>query len=303
MKTNLTTIIALTCSMLAISCQKELPEPVINDANLSEVADETDTEAGMERNLGCKMLSDALYNKLPKDDASLTIQSLPSSVSLAHPLVRNQGSEGSCVSFAVAYAARSIMKKYKTGATYSTSTNIFSPEYVHNQIKQSSDCSDGTYIVDALALLMGGVCTWSAMPYSSTNGCSQQPSSGVIGAAFFNRITAFSSTAPSVYNIKSKLADNRPVIVAGPVDANFDNLGYNQVLTQYNSATKRGDHAYCVIGYDDSKRAFKIMNSWGTSWATAGFGWISYDLISNIGVEYLPRNLVWKQAYVMSATY
>jgi methionine-rich copper-binding protein CopC len=49
-----------------------------------------------------------------------------------------------------------------------------------------------------------------------------------------------------------------------------------------------GGHAVTIVGYDDSmtynlngivyKGAFKIANSWGTSWGDNGFIWISYEL-------------------------
>jgi hypothetical protein len=34
----------------------------------------------------------------------------------------------------------------------------------------------------------------------------------------------------------------------------------------------------CVVGYDDSRRAVRVINSWGREWADQGYGWISYDL-------------------------
>ena len=38
-----------------------------------------------------------------------------------------------------------------------------------------------------------------------------------------------------------------------------------------------------IIGYDDVKKAFKVMNSWGTSWCEAGYGWIDYDFLPQTG--------------------
>ena len=32
-----------------------------------------------------------------------------------------------------------------------------------------------------------------------------------------------------------------------------------------------------VVGYDDTRQAFKIINSWGPAWGEGGFGWISYN--------------------------
>ena len=32
-----------------------------------------------------------------------------------------------------------------------------------------------------------------------------------------------------------------------------------------------------IVGYDNSKRAFKVANSWGSDWGDNGYGWIDYD--------------------------
>ena len=41
--------------------------------------------------------------------------------------------------------------------------------------------------------------------------------------------------------------------------------------------TTIGYHAMVVVGFDDGKEAFEIMNSWGTSWGNDGFIWVKYD--------------------------
>ena len=40
-----------------------------------------------------------------------------------------------------------------------------------------------------------------------------------------------------------------------------------------------GGHAMVIVGYDDRKQAFKLINSWSTDWGKKGFGWVSYDLL------------------------
>lgn len=38
----------------------------------------------------------------------------------------------------------------------------------------------------------------------------------------------------------------------------------------------------CIVGYDDSKNALRIVNSWGTYWGDDGFLWLSYDLFEEL---------------------
>jgi C1A family cysteine protease len=43
-----------------------------------------------------------------------------------------------------------------------------------------------------------------------------------------------------------------------------------------------GLHAISLCGYDDSKHAYYAINSWGTSWGSAGYIWIDYDFLATI---------------------
>jgi len=40
-----------------------------------------------------------------------------------------------------------------------------------------------------------------------------------------------------------------------------------------------GGHAVMCVGYDDTKKALRIRNSWGTSWGERGYGWLPYSYI------------------------
>ena len=41
-----------------------------------------------------------------------------------------------------------------------------------------------------------------------------------------------------------------------------------------------GGHAYKFVGYDDSKGAFLMQNSWGSSWGLLGHAWMPYQYVS-----------------------
>lgn len=211
---------------------------------------------------------------------------LPSSASIAMPAVQFQGSEGSCVSFAVLYA-RDAEQYYKTGASsYATVSNIFSPEFVYDQTKVSSSCSSGSSLINALNFLVGtGVCTWNSMPYSDQNGCSVVPTSQQTSEAAGYKIKSYSMVvAQDPTAIKTMLSTNHPLAFTFTVDANFYNATPGYIWNSY-SSTFYGPHAITLVGYDDSKHAYKAINEWGTGWGDAGYIWIDYDFFATIAYD------------------
>ena len=46
-----------------------------------------------------------------------------------------------------------------------------------------------------------------------------------------------------------------------------------------------------IVGYDDTRSAFKVINSWGTDWGIGGYGWIDYESSrSLIRVAYIAKD-------------
>lgn len=232
-------------------------------------------------NLGCNLLPVDEYQALPKAKADLSyLKSAPISFNLETPPVGNQGGEGSCVAWGTTYAARSIEWQSVNGGTWSYSTNIFSPEFVYDQIK-ISDCGSGSYVTSGLNLLVNqGVCTWTTMPYSDSNGCDLIPNSTQQAEAAIYKVLSWSTVANNPDAIKAQLLAGNPVIVAGPVTNDYMYLADGNVLERKKGRTL-GGHCYCVVGYDDTVGAFKFLNSWGTNWASSGYGWISYDFVTS----------------------
>ena len=225
---------------------------------------------------GCLLTPQDEYEKIPLAEEP-KLKATAAYRYLTCPSVGNQGPNGSCVGWGAAYAGRTIM----TG-----SSTVFSPAYVYNQIK-ISDCGSGSYPSRAMSLMYSqGVCTNSTMPYSSSD-CYTQPNSYQRQEAANYRISNYSRVSINSTSIRNQVANGRPVVVAGRVDNAFMNLGYNRILTSVSGSG--GGHCYCVVGYNDQYRCFLILNSWGTSWATNGYGWVSYDIV----------NRLWSEAYVM----
>lgn len=40
-----------------------------------------------------------------------------------------------------------------------------------------------------------------------------------------------------------------------------------------------GGHAYCLVGANRTKKAVRMLNSWGPSWANNGRAWISFEML------------------------
>jgi hypothetical protein len=192
------------------------------------------------------------------------------------PPVMTQGPEGSCVAFAVGYAARSVEYKNKTG---NTNWQTFSPEHLYNKIKFGEDCNTGTAMQTALEFIMGnGILPWESMPYSSLNGCTDYTTEAQKWEALPYAIEGFFKMyCTDREMIKGMIRLNKPVIITIIADNSFMNAGPGFHWKQYSGSGSLG-HSVVICGYDDVKNAWLIMNSWGTAWGDAGYSWIGYEL-------------------------
>ncbi len=264
---------------------------LMNSCQKSDVQPTTDQKpvvSNVFHELGCNLLPAEEYAKIPVAKAP-QVDIKATVVDLNVPPVGDQGGEGSCVAWGTTYAARSINWQAGHTASWSTSVNIFSPEYVYNQIKAKRSCGSGSYVTRGLDLLKSqGVCTWSLMPYTDVS-CTTMPTTAQKTAAATYKIASYSTVARTTDAIKGFLAAGKPVIVAGSVNNAFMYLANGAVLSTF-TGSSLGGHCYCVVGYDDTKGAFKFMNSWGPTWASSGFGWIKYGYESTW----------WSEAYVIN---
>ena len=73
------------------------------------------------------------------------------------------------------------------------------------------------------------------------------------------------------------------VVIGAEVDAAFMNAGPGFVWREPGDV--KGGHAMVVVGYDDEKAAFKILNSWGSDWGDRGCGWIAYARFATVVKE------------------
>lgn len=245
-----------------------------------------------EFSLGC-VFDKERYEKVPASAPLMTrdFTSLPRSYSLKKytPYPKSQGSQGSCTGWSSTYAARTIVYAIQNNITDKSriTQHAFSPSYVYNQVKVSSDCSRGAYINDALDILKNqGSAKLTDFPYECNRsiGYSDKTKASSFKITGYKRLSGYGSSILPI--IKKSLSEKKPVVFSLKCYSSFSNAKESWNGVQDNM---RGYHAMTVIGYDDTKLggAFEIMNSWGPYWGNGGYTWIKYsDFTRNLSEAY-----------------
>lgn len=192
------------------------------------------------------------------------------------PAGMDQGSEGACVAFAVGYAARSVEYRNATGTL-----KVFSPEHLFNQVRFPGDCSIGTAMQTALEFIMvSGILPLSSMAYSSTNGCDLQPTEAQKQEALAYTIAGYYKMyTTDTAMIRARIREKKPVIISIVADNSFMNAGPGFIWSAYSGSGSLG-HCVVICGYDDSKGAYKVFNSWGVGWGDQGYSYIDYNFFT-----------------------
>lgn len=205
---------------------------------------------------------------------------LPPSVDLSgrFPPAGDQGEQGSCVGWAVGYAARSYYNSRAGGGGYLSAHEIPSPAYIYDAIRDPGDtCDDGSRITAALELLKTGALTFAEYPYDE-NRC-RRPSGGMRARASKFRIADWQVVdTDRLDQVKGELAGRHPVVIGMRPNRDFHRLRGRKVWRAgWPKADDEGGHAVTVVGYSERGQYFTVMNSWGRRWGERGFGRISYD--------------------------
>jgi C1A family cysteine protease len=238
------------------------------------------------------------YNKLPKKAALATraYEGLPKSFSLKQyaPLPGDQTNYGTCVAWSSAYAARTISESVALNRKNQTETtqNAFSPVYVYRSIRPDDpECQSGAQIYSALDLLRdtGAVrmldiersVEFPRVDISNYRDSRKYPIGGYV--TLFSREDR-QKPALITRIVKKSLSEGKPVVIGMNTPDSFieaKNIWEPAESPEY----FYGGHAMCVVGYDDDKGAFEIINSWGRKWGNGGFIWIPYKAFVDFVIE------------------
>jgi hypothetical protein len=204
------------------------------------------------------------------------------------PPVGNQGNEGSCVGWAVAYACKSYLEARDRQWRPNRTGRVFSPAFIYNQINHGKDL--GSSLQDALRLVVAkGCATLATMPYREGRYRTRPSAAAFREAARYRSYRWYRLQTGT--QVRTALRQGHVVVITVATNPLF-NQGQFRVYTarqkrageaQLVRGAQPGCHAMCVVGYDDRRHCFLIMNSWGTAWGDQGFCWVHYPLMKAIG--------------------
>jgi hypothetical protein len=205
---------------------------------------------------------------------------IPASVDLSYRLPEpgNQGGAESCTAWATAYAARS----YYTSAYEARDThdlgNIASPAFVYNLSwrHDGGACNSGSRFSSAVAVLKQGAPSLVDYPYRDSD-CSAPQQETVARATDFRVQGLRRIDHTKLDDVKGALARSNPVLISFHDDVAWHRHRGEGVFNQAGIDHETGWHAMTVVGYDERKQAFRLINSWGKGWGDNGYVWVSYD--------------------------
>ncbi len=266
----------------------------------SEIAEATYSISGYP--LGMLPMEPTQYSSIPLAMIPPMGQ-LPAAVDMRPdmPVAGNQGQQGSCVGWAVGYALKTYQENIEHGWGADTAETQFSPAYIYNQIKVGN-CLSGSYIFSAFDLLTSQGCsTWALMPYSSQS-CNTSPTAQAREEAGQYRIASWRRVnVQDTTELRAQLAGGFPIVIGMKVYTNFFYVRGTEIYDR-TDGTWVGNHAICVVGYDDDTSTFTIINSWGTGWGDLGYCRISYDVFRQITFEaYVAQDIV-EQTFTLDVT-
>lgn len=202
--------------------------------------------------------------------------------------ILNQGDHGSCSGFGLTTNFQNLIAVVTGDKTFQASP-LFN--YTQSRILDSVQLTDdpGTTLRSACGnLRLSGECKDSSWPYTNAN-FSQIPGDQVYAEAFkLSRMITYFEVKRDRSIIKYILGTLNYFILIGfrvypsyqtrQVDETGDIPMPSQA--EITNGTTSG-HALNIIGFDDNRQVYIIVNNYGTSWGKQGYGTLPYAYFEN----------------------
>jgi C1A family cysteine protease len=156
--------------------------------------------------------------------------------------------------------------------------------YCERAFNQNTSRDSGAMLRDgAKALANFGTCPETTWAFDE-NMVTTQPTNEAYIEALNHRIKEYNSINNDINTLKQCLSEGMPFVFGFTVYESFesDYVAKTGIMPiPLNSESVVGGHAVMGVGYDDSKNAFIIRNSWGEDWGDGGYFYMPYQYISN----------------------
>jgi C1A family cysteine protease len=186
--------------------------------------------------------------------------------------VLDQGQLGSCTANALAKAQEFAMRK-------AGRSDVFTPSrlfiyYGEREIEQSVGYDSGAFIRDGAKVLhKDGAPPEIMWPYNIGR-FTEKPPAEVYDQAMKFQTLRYRRVARSIEQMKACLFEGNPFVVGFTVYDSFESDETAQTGMMPMPAAGEsvlGGHAVLVVGYDDRRGAWIVLNSWGPGWGDHGY--------------------------------
>lgn len=237
--------------------------------------------------------------------------------SIYFPPIGSQGGIGSCTAWSTTYYQYTYAANKLNDIT-ATRSNAYSPSWTYNFLNGGGN-NGISYIRAYDVLQKQGALTLSEMPYnpikskydfSWSNNTSAMMNALKTRLSYYGFVTIPSTGTPITSKTDADLKDAKALLSTGhillittydPEKWSYKSRYQNSAESvAYRCATASDGHAMAVVGYNDNvccdvngngkieaseRGAFKIANSWGTSWKNDGYVWVLYDALNKVSAN------------------
>jgi C1A family cysteine protease len=194
------------------------------------------------------------------------------------PGILDQGCLGSSTATACSNAIRFVMRKEK--ARDLEPSRLYMYWFARFVERLSTDEDTGVSLRHLLASIQTyGICDESLHPYN-VNTYKTKPSNSCIRSATANATDfKYLSVNCNLSSMKQCLYAGLPIIFGMDVYESFESDKLGVVPMPGSSEILLGSHVALIVGYDDGKQHFIVMNSWGTHWGDNGYFYLPYEYL------------------------
>jgi len=209
------------------------------------------------------------------------------------PEIVDQGNIESCVPTCISTVYYYLTMKQSNHLNFRISRL-----YLYYQFRRLYDdvkLDEGSTIRDCINILYkDGVVPEFLYPYVESK-IFNNPSEFLEKYSRFCKCLGFENISRKV--IKQYLLLDNPVLCGIKLfDSVYSDEVKNSGIINYSEEYDKilGGHCIILVGFDDSKKYYKFINSWGSTWGDKGFGYLPYDYIKNIRLSnefYIIKNI------------